>query len=242
MRRNLRQAQLRISLGQPHPHGLNNAGFEPLPAFLSRLSVRQQKEPLPSRHGDGPYCYLKNRDCSIATGADSKIVRQEQGESTWDSLNASEFAPNSANGLIPSLIAWAKPQPPGNVAIDSKNPGFEPCHNSGHGSNAGHSSGVAQGQRSLNRCSGRDFQHEVFAPTATAAFHSQTVAAGMLLQQRPTRRVLCYATAKLLRDEAESMVPNIDLEQVRKLAGWGLTQNDRASFVGWSQSLLSLRF
>ena len=42
------------------------------------------------------------------------------------------------------------------------------------------------------------------------------------------------ATAKLLRDEAESMVPNIDPEQVRKLAGWGLTQNDRASFVGWS--------
>ena len=36
---------------------------------------------------------------------------------------------------------------------------------SGHGSNAGHSSGVAQGQRSLNRCSGRDFQHEVFAPS-----------------------------------------------------------------------------
>ena len=107
-----------------------------------------------------------------------------------------------------------------------------------HGSNAGHSSGVAQGQRSLNRCSGRDFQHEVFAPTATAAFHSQTVAAGMLLPQRPTRRVLSCATAKLLRDEAESMVPNIDPEQVRKLAGWGLTQNDRASFVGWSQSLL----
>ncbi|HKM56518.1 MAG TPA: hypothetical protein VJY33_24145, partial [Isosphaeraceae bacterium] len=78
-------------------------------------------------------------------------------------------------------------------------------------------------QRSLNRCSGRDFQHEVFAPTATAAFHSQTVAAGMLLQQRPTRRVLSYATAKLLRDEAERMVPNIDPEQVRKLAGWVLT-------------------
>ena len=35
------------------------------------------------------------------------------------------------------------------------------------------------------------------------------------------------------------MVPNIDPEQVRKLAGWGLTQNDRASFVGWSQSSLS---
>ena len=48
-------------------------------------------------------------------------------------------------------------------------------------------------------------------------------------------RFPAYATAKLLRDdEAESMVPNIDPEQVRKLAGWGLTQNDRASFVGWS--------
>src|SRR5208337_1686004 len=35
---------------------------------------------------------------------------------------------------------------------------------------------------------------------------------------------------------------NIDPEQVRKLAAWGLTQNDRASFVGWSQSLISLGF
>ena len=35
---------------------------------------------------------------------------------------------------------------------------------------------------------------------------------------------------------------NIDPEQVRKLAGWGLTQNDKASFVGWSQSLISLGF
>jgi hypothetical protein len=35
---------------------------------------------------------------------------------------------------------------------------------------------------------------------------------------------------------------NIDPEQVRKLAGWGLTQNDIASFVGCSQSLISLRF
>ena len=59
------------------------------------------------------------RDCSIVTGADSKIARQEQGESTWDPLNASELAPNSANGLIPSLIAWAKSQPPGNDAIVS---------------------------------------------------------------------------------------------------------------------------
>ena len=54
--------------------------------------------------------------------------------------------------------------------------------------------------------------------------------------------MLCYATAKLLRDEAESMVPNTDPEQVRKLTGWGLTQNDIASFVGWSQSLISLGF
>src|SRR5271157_6627759 len=59
------------------------------------------------------------RDCNIATGADSKIARQEQGESTWDPLNASELAPDSVNGLIPSLIAWAKSQPPGNVAIVS---------------------------------------------------------------------------------------------------------------------------
>ncbi len=58
----------------------------------------------------------------------------------------------------------------------------------------------------------------------------------------PSRRVLCYATAKLLRDEAESMVPNIDSEQVRRLAGWGLTQNDRASFVGWSRSLINLGY
>jgi len=58
-------------------------------------------------------------DCSIATGADSKIARQERGESTSDPLNASELAPNSANGLMPSLIAWAKSQPPGNVAIVS---------------------------------------------------------------------------------------------------------------------------
>jgi hypothetical protein len=54
--------------------------------------------------------------------------------------------------------------------------------------------------------------------------------------------VLCYATSKLLRDEAESMVPNIDPGQVRKLAGWGLTQNDIASFVGCSQCLISRGF
>jgi len=35
---------------------------------------------------------------------------------------------------------------------------------------------------------------------------------------------------------------NIDPEQVRKPAGLGLTQKDIACFVGWSQSLISLRF
>jgi transposase len=40
-----------------------------------------------------------------------------------------------------------------------------------------------QGQRSLNCCYSKDFQHEVVAPTATAAFHGYTFAAGMLLQQ-----------------------------------------------------------
>ncbi len=38
------------------------------------------------------------------------------------------------------------------------------------------------------------------------------------------------------------MVANLDPEQVRKLADWGLTWNDRASFVGWAQSLISLVF
>jgi hypothetical protein len=41
-----------------------------------------------------------------------------------------------------------------------------------------------------------------------------------------------------LGGQAGFSTENFDPEQVRKLAGWGLTQNDRASFVGWSQSLL----
>jgi hypothetical protein len=40
-------------------------------------------------------------DCSIATGADSKIARQEQGETTWDPLNASELAPQLGERLNP---------------------------------------------------------------------------------------------------------------------------------------------
>src|SRR5271157_1374520 len=40
-----------------------------------------------------------------------------------------------------------------------------------------------QGQRSLKRCSGKDFQQKVFVPTTTAAFHGKAVAVGMLLQE-----------------------------------------------------------
>ena len=40
-----------------------------------------------------------------------------------------------------------------------------------------------QGQRPLKRCSGKDFQQEVFVPTTTAAFHGKAVAVGMLLQE-----------------------------------------------------------
>ena len=64
----------------------------------------------------------KNRDCSSVTGADLRIARQEQGESTRDPLNDSESALDSANGSIPSLIAWTVPKPPGNTATVSKNP------------------------------------------------------------------------------------------------------------------------
>jgi hypothetical protein len=38
-----------------------------------------------------------------------------------------------------------------------------------------------QGQLQLNRCSHKDFQHEVFIPAAAAAFHHDAVLAGMLL-------------------------------------------------------------
>src|SRR5439155_16594081 len=43
---------------------------------------------------------------------------------------------------------------------------------------------VVQGQRSLSCCSIKDYQHEVFAPPATAAFHGYTFRSRMLLQQR----------------------------------------------------------
>ena len=40
----------------------------------------------------------------MATGADSKITRQEQGESIWDPLNASELAPNLRSAHPPLII------------------------------------------------------------------------------------------------------------------------------------------
>jgi HEPN domain-containing protein len=42
-----------------------------------------------------------------------------------------------------------------------------------------------QGQLQLRRCPRKDFQQELFAPTATAAFHDGALLlVGMLLQQR----------------------------------------------------------
>ena len=51
-------AQLLID--QPHPHCFNMLGLNRFQRPQSRLSVRRQKESPPSRHGDGPNCYLKN--------------------------------------------------------------------------------------------------------------------------------------------------------------------------------------
>ena len=59
------------------------------------------------------------RDCSTVTGANPRIVRREQEGSTSDPLNDDESAPNSANGSIPSMIAWIEPKPPGNAATVS---------------------------------------------------------------------------------------------------------------------------
>ena len=42
---------------------------------------------------------------------------------------------------------------------------------------------IPQGQRSLNRCSCKNFQQEVFVPTTTAAFHREAQATGVLLQE-----------------------------------------------------------
>ena len=42
---------------------------------------------------------------------------------------------------------------------------------------------VWQGQRTLNRCSGNDFEQELFVPTTTAAFHDKARTVWMLLQE-----------------------------------------------------------
>ena len=60
-----------------------------------------------------------SRDCSSVTGADSRIARQKQRVSTRDPLNDSELSPHSANGSIPSRIAWTMPKPPSNAATAS---------------------------------------------------------------------------------------------------------------------------
>src|SRR3982751_765852 len=59
-----------------------------------------------------------------------------------------------------------------------------------------------QGQRSLNHCSGKDFQQEVLVPAATAPLHGQAVATGMLLQQREREAI---EPRKVL---TEVLVPN----------------------------------
>ena len=41
----------------------------------------------------------------------------------------------------------------------------------------------SQGQRVLTACSGKDLEHVVIVPTASAAFHGHAVFLGMLLQQ-----------------------------------------------------------
>jgi len=58
-------------------------------------------------------------DCSTVTGADLSLARQESGKSTWEPVNDSEWATNSANGSISSLIVWTDLQPPGNIATVS---------------------------------------------------------------------------------------------------------------------------
>ena len=71
--------------------GLRPAGAAPSGTRGGHTPVLAHQ--LASRYGNSEI----SGDCSIATGADSKIARvRNQGESTWDPLNASELAPNSA--------------------------------------------------------------------------------------------------------------------------------------------------
>ena len=41
-------------------------------------------------------------------------------------------------------------------------------------------------------------------------------------------------TRSEMRDDDESMFPNIDSVEARKLASWVMMKNDRGRFVGWS--------
>ncbi len=83
------------------------------------------------------------------------------GSGTWPTASlARPSSPHQVSSPRPAEAGLCgKTNPQASAGRGLVSPGFR------HGSNAGHSSGVAQGQRSLNRCSGRDFQHEVFAPT-----------------------------------------------------------------------------
>ena len=46
-----------------------------------------------------------------------------------------------------------------------------------------------QGQLQLNRFPGEDFEQVVFVPAATAAFHGDAVAVGMLLEERENQPI-----------------------------------------------------
>src|SRR5208282_184226 len=69
--------------------------------------------------GFKPRNSLRKRDCSIATGADSKIARQEQGESTWDPLNASELAPNLSDSVSEGATISVQWEPPDRLRRES---------------------------------------------------------------------------------------------------------------------------
>ena len=121
----LSPANLKPGSGCPGPCGPSSAEGVEQPA--EKQKDRQPGEE--SRHGDGPSLYnpmciekMGNIYETVASlpGADSgrMIGKNRENRHGTRSMPA-ELAPNSANGLIPSLIAWAKSQPPGNVAIVS---------------------------------------------------------------------------------------------------------------------------
>jgi hypothetical protein len=108
----LRELMIQRNSGRTERFGEDRAELRGLPA--RRMDAWHRREVRVSQGST-----IRIETVASLPGADSKVARQEEGESTWDPLNVSELAPNSANGLIPSLIAWAKSQPPGNDAIVS---------------------------------------------------------------------------------------------------------------------------